>query len=151
LQGAISFTTDVAGEHSLCFASNSSRWFSSPRKFVSLGVAVRLARGSHWGLRSQRLDLKLVIGEMAIDYAEVAKKEHLSGLDLEVRRLNDKAQDIIKEQKYQRDREAMFRNTSESSNSRVMWWSFFQMAVILVAGVWQVLYLKDYLQKKKSR
>ena len=99
----------------------------------------------------QRLDLKLDVGEMAIDYSEVAKKEHLSGLDLEVRRLNDKAMDIMKEQKYQREREATFRDTSESSNSRVMWWSFFQMTVILVAGVWQVLYLKDYLQKKKSR
>lgn len=106
-----------------------------------------IAQHSPW----QRLDLKLNIGETAIDYSEVAKREHLSALELEVRRLNDKVRDVIKEQTYMRDRESNFRDTSESSNSRVMWWSLFQMAVLVVAGVWQVLYLKDYLQKQKSR
>jgi len=88
---------------------------------------------------------------MAIDYAEVAKREHLSDLELEVRRLNDKVQDVINEQKYQRDRESHFRDTSESSNGRVMWWAVFQMTVLIVAGVWQVFYLRDFLQKKKNR
>ncbi len=88
---------------------------------------------------------------MAIDYAEVAKREHLTDLELEVRKLNDKAKDVLNEMKYQKDREARFRDTSESSNGRVMWWSLFQMAVLVVAGVWQVMYMRDFLQKKKDR
>jgi hypothetical protein len=100
---------------------------------------------------TQKLELKLDVGEMAIDYDEVAKREHLTDLELEVRKLNDKVQDVINEQKYQREREGIFRNTSESSNARVMWWSIFQMLVLVVVGVWQVLYLQSYLQKKKNR
>ncbi|KAA0149074.1 hypothetical protein FNF27_04564 [Cafeteria roenbergensis] len=130
-EGRVAFTSDVGGEFSLCFSSNSSRWFSSPRKF--------------------KLDLSINVGEMAIDYAEVAKREHLTDLELEVRKLNDKAKDVLNEMKYQKDREARFRDTSESSNGRVMWWSLFQMAVLVVAGVWQVMYMRDFLQKKKDR
>ena len=36
---------------------------------------------------AQRLDLKLDVGESGLDYAEVAKKEHLSELELEIRKL----------------------------------------------------------------
>lgn len=99
----------------------------------------------------QKVDLSINVGEMAIDYAEVAKREHLTDLELEVRKLNDKAKDVLNEMKYQKDREARFRDTSESSNGRVMWWSLFQMAVLVVAGVWQVMYMRDFLQKKKDR
>jgi hypothetical protein len=55
----------VGGEYLVCFATNSSRWFNSPRKF--------------------RVDLRLDVGETGIDYAEVAKKEHLTDLEVEVR------------------------------------------------------------------
>ena len=34
---------------------------------------------------------------MAIDYSEVAKTEHLSTLEVEIRKLNDKAIDIQRE------------------------------------------------------
>ena len=42
------------------------------------------------------------MGEMAIDYNEVAKKEHLTGVEISIRKLNDKIRDIMKEQAYQR-------------------------------------------------
>jgi len=105
------------------------RWFGQPRKF--------------------RLDLKLDVGETGIDYNEVAKREHLSALEVEVRRLNDKMKDILKEQSYQRERETSFRDTSESTNSRVQWWSIFQTVVMLVAGLWQIWHLKSFLKNKK--
>lgn len=166
LQGRVAFTSDMGGEFSLCFSSNSSRWFSSPRKFVSCLSSSRCRQLSdaHWPRRPgiarftpaapsvpQKVDLSIDVGEMAIDYAEVAKREHLTDLELEVRKLNDKAKDVLNEMKYQKDREARFRDTSESSNGRVMWWSLFQMAVLVVAGVWQVMYMRDFLQKKKDR
>ena len=64
-QGRFAFTTTVGGEYQLCFSANSTRWFGQPKKF--------------------RLDLKIDIGEMGIDYTEVAKKEHLTNLEVEVR------------------------------------------------------------------
>ena len=63
-QGRFAFTSTLGGEYQLCFAVNSTRWFGQPKKF--------------------RLDLKIEIGEMGIDYAEVAKKEHLTNLEVEV-------------------------------------------------------------------
>lgn len=77
--------------------------------------------------RAQRVDLTLSVGEMAVDYTEVAKKEHLTELEVEIRKLNDKLRDIMKEVEYQRKREEEFRNTSESTNSRVQWWSIAQV------------------------
>ena len=82
----------------------------------------------------QRVDLTLSVGEMAVDYTEVAKKEHLTELEVEIRKLNDKLRDIMKEVEYQRKREEAFRNTSESTNSRVQWWSIAQVRGTLACG-----------------
>lgn len=86
---------------------------------------------------------------MAIDYDEVAKKEHLSTLEVEVRKLNDKMRDVMKQQAYQRDREKAFRNTSESTNSRVQWWSIFQTVVVVLSGLYQISVLKSFFKSKK--
>jgi hypothetical protein len=56
---------------------------------------------------------------------------------------------IRKEQTFQRHREAGFRNTSESTNARVAWWSLFTTALVVGLGIWQVLYLKSFFKKKK--
>ena len=89
------------------------------------------------------------VGETTIDYTEVAKKEHLSALEVEVRRLNNKAKDIMAQQGYQREREISFRDTAESTNSRVQWWSIGQTVIMIASAVWQVLHLKEYFRKKK--
>ena len=86
---------------------------------------------------------------MGIDYTEVAKREHLTELEVEVRRLNDKVKDILKEQGYQREREIAFRNTSESTNSRVVWWSVIQMVVMAVSTFFTAFKLQDFLKVKK--
>lgn len=128
-EGKFAWTSQVGGEFSLCFAGNSSRWASTAKKM--------------------RFDLKLSVGEMGIDYAEVAKKEHLSELEVEIRRLNDKVKDIMREQSYQREREVSFRDTSESTNSRVQWWSLLQVGIMLASGIWQIMHLKAFFQTKK--
>ena len=92
---------------------------------------------------------QLDVGETGIDYAEVAKREHLSELEVEMRRLNDKLKDLGKEQLYQRERELAFRATSESTAARVKWWSLFQTAVMLAAGLWQIYHLRTFLKSKK--
>eukprot|EP01138_Halocafeteria_seosinensis_P015548 gb/GECG01015866.1/.p1 GENE.gb/GECG01015866.1/~~gb/GECG01015866.1/.p1 ORF type:complete len:228 (+),score=34.82 gb/GECG01015866.1/:1-684(+) len=128
-EGRFAFTTHEAGEHSICLGTNNTRWFGEPRQF--------------------KFELQLDVGSTAINYEDVAKKEHLSTLALEVRKLNDKVQDIIKSQSYQQEREIQFRDTSESTNSRVQWWSIVQTAVCVASGVWQTIHLKNYFRKKK--
>jgi len=99
--------------------------------------------------RATSLSPQLDVGETGIDYAEVAKREHLSELEVEMRRLNDKLKDLGKEQLYQRERELAFRATSESTAGRVKWWSIFQTAVMLGAGLWQIYHLRTFLKSKK--
>jgi hypothetical protein len=97
----------------------------------------------------QRMTLQLDIGEHAQDYSEIAKQEHLSAIEVEVRKLNDKIRAIRAEQEYQRAREERFRDTSESTNARVMWWSVVQTVVLLAAGGYQLFNLKGFFKSKK--
>jgi hypothetical protein len=43
-------------------------------------------------------------------------------------------------------REMVHRNTAESTNSRVKWWSIFQLGVVGGNGVFQVWYLKRFFE-----
>ena len=91
----------------------------------------------------------LQVGESTIDYTALAKKEHLSDVEVRVRKLSDRIASVMNELHYQRQREEDFRNTSESTNTRVMWWSILQTTVMLVSAGWQVRHLKDFFESKK--
>lgn len=79
----------------------------------------------------------------------MAAKEKLNELQLRIRQLLDQAEQITKEQNYQRYREERFRQTSESTNSRVLWWSIGQTVVLLLTGAWQMRHLKGFFEYKK--
>jgi p24 family protein alpha len=126
--GRISFTSHTPGEHVICMYSNSTAWFSGSQLRVHLDIQV---------------------GEHAVDYANVAQKEKLTELQLRIRQLLDQVEQITKEQNYQRYREERFRQTSESTNKRVLYWSLAQTAVLLVMGLWQMKHLKSFFEAKK--
>lgn len=50
------------------------------------------------------------------------------------------------EQQYIVMRERTHRNTAESTNARVKWWSIFQLGVLLGEGVFQVWWLKRFFE-----
>ncbi|XP_051163394.1 transmembrane emp24 domain-containing protein eca [Leptopilina boulardi] len=127
-EGRISFTSQTPGEHVICLYSNSTAWFSGTQLRVHLDIQV---------------------GEHAIDYANVAQKEKLTELQLRIRQLYDQVDAITKEQNYQRYREDRFRQTSESTNRRVLWWSLIQTAILLIMGAWQMKHLKSFFEAKK--
>ncbi|XP_065352901.1 transmembrane emp24 domain-containing protein eca [Cloeon dipterum] len=127
-EGRFTFTSHTPGEHVICLYSNSTKWFSGTQLRVHLDIQV---------------------GEHAIDYANIAQKEKLSELQLRVRQLLDQVEQITKEQNYQRYREERFRQTSESTNQRVLWWSLSQTCVLLAMGAWQMKHLKSFFEAKK--
>lgn len=127
-EGRFTFTSQTPGEHVICLYSNSTKWFSGSQLRVHLDIQV---------------------GEHAIDYANVAQKEKLSELQLRVRQLLDQVEQVSKEQNYQRYREERFRTTSESTNTRVLWWSMLQTVILLVMGFWQMRHLKSFFEAKK--
>lgn len=67
----------------------------------------------------------------------------------QVRRLNDKLKDILREQAYQKEREVAFRRTTDSTAARLQWWSLLQASVLVASGVWQILHLKAFFKSKK--
>jgi p24 family protein beta-1 len=50
------------------------------------------------------------------------------------------------EQAYIVVRERTHRNTAESTNARVKWWSIFQLGVLIGEGVFQVWWLKRFFE-----
>lgn len=50
------------------------------------------------------------------------------------------------EQSYIVVRERVHRNTAESTNGRVKWWSMFQLMVVIGEGVFQVWWLKRFFE-----
>ncbi|XP_063433460.1 transmembrane emp24 domain-containing protein eca-like isoform X1 [Mytilus trossulus] len=127
-EGRFTFTSHTAGEHIICLHSNSSAWFASGQLRVHLDIQV---------------------GEHAVDYAQIQAKDKLSELQLRIRQLLDQVEQITKEQNYQRYREERFRQTSESTNQRVLWWSIAQTLILLVTGFWQMKHLKSFFEAKK--
>merc|ERR1712007_79113 len=127
-EGRFTFTSHTPGEHVICLYSNSTKWFSGSQLRVHLDIHV---------------------GEQTIDYQSVAQKEKLTELQLRVRQFLAQVEQILKEQNYQRVREERFRQTSESTNQRVLWWSLAQTAILLVMGAWQMRHLKKFFEAKK--
>uniref|UniRef100_A0A6M2DX85 Putative emp24/gp25l/p24 family of membrane trafficking n=1 Tax=Xenopsylla cheopis TaxID=163159 RepID=A0A6M2DX85_XENCH len=127
-EGRISFTSHTPGEHVICLYSNSTSWFSGSQLRVHLDIQV---------------------GEHTIDYANVAQREKLTELQLRIRQLADQVDQITKEQNYQRYREERFRQTSESTNQRVLYWSLTQTAILIAMGAWQMRHLKSFFEAKK--
>uniref|UniRef100_A0A0R3RSB1 GOLD domain-containing protein n=1 Tax=Elaeophora elaphi TaxID=1147741 RepID=A0A0R3RSB1_9BILA len=127
-EGRFTFTSHSPGEHFICLYSNSSSWFSGAQLRVYLDIQT---------------------GEHTQDYEQVAAKDKLNELQLRVRQLLDQVEQISKEQNYQRYREERFRQTSENTNSRVLWWSIAQTIVLLLTGAWQMRHLKGFFEAKK--
>ena len=67
---------------------------------------------------------------------------HVTTLATKLRELNVKVADIQREQRYMREVEATFRDASELTNTRAVWWSLGQIAVLIAAAIWQMRYLK---------
>merc|ERR1712187_228001 len=106
--------------------------------------------GTKWFSGTQlRVHLDIQVGEHALDYAKIAPKKTLSELQLRVRQLLDQVEQITKEQNYQRYREERFRQTSESTNQRVLWWALAQTGILLVMGAWQMRHLMSFFEAKK--
>lgn len=70
-------------------------------------------------------------------------------LEKEVKHLIEAVQSIKDEQGYIVVRERMHRNTAESTNTRVKWWSIFQLGVLIGEGVFQVWWLKRFFEVKR--
>merc|ERR1712173_444647 len=95
------------------------------------------------------VELTIKRGVEAKNYDELAKAEQLKPLELELRRLEDLTESIVNDFALMKKREEEMRDTNESTNSRVLYFSVFSMVCLIALATWQVLYLKKYFKKQR--
>ncbi|KAG6883031.1 hypothetical protein C0993_008231, partial [Termitomyces sp. T159_Od127] len=118
-EGKFTFTSHDAGDHSICLATNYTSWFS------------------HTHIR---LYLDIVVGTTKPNVEQ--DRTHVSGLAAKVRDLNLKLEDIRREQQYQRECEADYRDLSEATNACAVWYSIAQIIILVATCAWQLCHLK---------
>ncbi|KAK9330326.1 emp24/gp25L/p24 family/GOLD-domain-containing protein [Lipomyces starkeyi] len=129
-KGKFTFTAADSGEHRICFQTNvgGSGWFSR---------------------QAVRVNLDIAVGETGILAKDHTKSEQFTTLVEKVQELNHRLADIKREQVFQREREAEFRDESEKTNARVVRWSIIQLIVIAATCAWQLSHLRGFFVKQK--
>lgn len=132
--GRFTFSAADSGDHKICFtpSSNSGRqnWLS--------------AKTPNGGIK---LTLDLAIGESS--QIESTDKDKLEDIAHRVKDLNNRLADIRREQVFQREREAEFRDQSETTNARVIRWILIQLAILAITCTWQLSHLRSFFIKQK--
>jgi len=85
----------------------------------------------------------------AKSYEGIGDAAKLKPLEIELKRLEDLSESIVQDFAHMRQREEEMRDTNESTNSRVLYFSIFSMCCLLGLATWQVLYLRKYFKSKK--
>jgi len=79
----------------------------------------------------------------------IVKKEHLTPIEESFEDSIVKAREILQEMSFLERRESRMKHTSDSTNSRVRYFSFLSIAILLGVTWLQITYLKSYFKKKK--
>merc|ERR1712032_73981 len=82
-------------------------------------------------------------------HMEFVTKDHTDKVGELVSKLEARAMDILDQQTYAITREAVHRETAESTNSRVMWWTLVEVAALVMLAGFQVYYLRSYFEVKQ--
>eukprot|EP00250_Pteridium_aquilinum_P005925 c15941_g1_i1 orf=276-905(+) len=125
-EGEFSFTASEAGTHMACF------WIPFGTRDMKVGV-----------------ELEWRTGVAAKDWASIAKREKIEGMELELRKLEDTVQLIHDEMLYLRQREEEMRNINETTNTRLAWFSIASLLMCLLVAGLQLWHLKTFFEKKK--
>lgn len=81
--------------------------------------------------------------------AKFSKDAHLTPLEISLDESIRAASVVLREMEYMEKREARMRETAESINTRVRWFSYLSVSILLSVTYIQVSYLKRYFHKKK--
>uniref|UniRef100_A0A0G4GDD4 GOLD domain-containing protein n=1 Tax=Chromera velia CCMP2878 TaxID=1169474 RepID=A0A0G4GDD4_9ALVE len=127
-KGKVAYMAKEAGEHKVCINCASSKWFSTSLLKWTFSIE---------------------LGDSDINPEEVAKKEHISTVEVQLKRLIERLDSISAENEYERLQEEKFRDTSETINARVMWFSTLQLLLIASCTLFQIFHLTRYFQQQK--
>lgn len=69
-------------------------------------------------------------------------------MEADLKRISEVANEVVQEMDYLRTREMRLRDTNESTNERVKWFALGTMAMLVLLGGWQIVYLRAYFRSK---
>lgn len=95
--------------------------------------------------KSSRADLDVSFNVHGVIYFD-SSDPNADSLDYSILRLKQLTSDVKAEQNYLVIRERTHRNTAESTNSRVKWWSLFQIVVVALNCLFQIYYLRRFFE-----
>jgi hypothetical protein len=98
---------------------------------------------------TKEVTIKIKHGVETKDYDALAKANKLKPLEVELSRLEDLSSAIVSDFAYMKQREEEMRDTNESTNNKVLYFSIFSMGCLMSLAIWQVLYLRRYFKAKK--
>jgi len=127
-KGKFSFVTETYDTFEICFVS-------------------RVAQ--HQRGIGQQVLLLTKHGVEAKSYEGIGEAAKLKPIEVELKKLEDLSESIVQDFSIMRKREQEMRDTNESTNNRVLYFSIFSMACLLGLATWQVLYLRRYFKAKK--
>ncbi|GAA5855131.1 hypothetical protein JCM8547_002393 [Rhodosporidiobolus lusitaniae] len=117
--GTYSFTADQDGRYTYCFSNEMS---TVSGKTVSFNVH-------------------------GVMYVE--DDGHTAPIEKEIRQLSAALEAVKDEQEYIVVRERLHRDTAESTNDRVKYWSIVQTLMLFAVCGWQIFYLKRFFEVKR--
>ncbi|KDQ07410.1 hypothetical protein BOTBODRAFT_120054 [Botryobasidium botryosum FD-172 SS1] len=132
---------DISGETRLAVTSHAD---------ADVGVCFRnhldtsIAAGDY----ARNIDLEVDIGADAVDYNAIAAHDGLSGLEVEMRKIEGISKEILDELDYLKRREERFQSTNESTYMRVQNFGLFTLVTLIALGVWQIFHLRAFFRRK---
>jgi hypothetical protein len=124
------------------------------KRLCGLSFSFCVRQHSKASTTPQRFSLELSVGTKS-SMAEQHKpptEVDLLGLDYvedQVVNLDERLQRIMNEADYMKEKEVLFHQSSESINYTALWWPMGQIAILLVAGIYQAKHLKNFFIKSK--
>lgn len=124
-EGDLTFTSLDTGEHKFCFEPSYPR--DSNQKI--------------------RVFLDVIIGKSSS--VDTKKTDEVGWLLSKLSELEGKTEDVKREHSNIREREASFRDQSETTNVRLVRFTLVQLFLLLVIGYWQAKHLQSFFIKEK--
>ncbi|KAF5094316.1 hypothetical protein D0Z03_002123 [Geotrichum reessii] len=130
---------NIAGDVSVAFTAHDDAAFDVCFENV--------LSGGHYGSKRD-IELNVEIGTQARDWNLVQAAEKLMPTEADLKRIEELTDEVQRELEYLKIRETRLRDTNESTNRRVKFFSIIVILALLSFGVWQIFYLRAYFKSK---
>ena len=100
-------------------------------------------------MQSKRLVTLELEEKDLIDYSDALRTKQIKPIDNKISKIEKMTQKLKKNFEYLRQREKTHRDTTESTNARVLWLMLGSVVIVSGLAVVQMYYLRTYFKSKK--